>query len=108
MAHFIVRLTEEVQYDTYGRHIHFQYFDDLNGKTCKIYTKYRKIETSTIGGCFCVFVVPGAPESSTGRLLFVVVFWRSPGSNLRPLVYKASDLTLHHGAFSSLILFLHV
>ena len=24
-------------------------------------------ETSTIGGCFCGFVVPGAPEGSTGR-----------------------------------------
>ena len=39
------------------------------------------------------FIVPGAPEGSTGRLVFVDVFWRSPGSNLRPLVYKASDLT---------------
>ena len=24
-------------------------------------------EISTIGGCFCGFVVPGAPEGSTGR-----------------------------------------
>ena len=31
-------------------------------------------ETSSIGGCFCGFVVPGAPEGSTGRLIFVVVF----------------------------------
>ena len=31
-------------------------------------------ETSTIVGCFCGFVVPGAPEGSTGRLIFVVVF----------------------------------
>ena len=35
---------------------------------------------------FCGFVVPGAPEGG-------FFFWRSPGSNLRPLVYKASDLT---------------
>ena len=59
-------------------------------------------ETSTIVGCFCGFVVPGAPEGSTGRLIFVVVFWSSPESNLQPLVYKASDLTtapLHHGGF---------
>ena len=33
------------------------------------------------------------PKAQPGRLVFVVVFWRSPGSNLRPLVYKASDLT---------------
>ena len=33
------------------------------------------------------------PKAQPGRLLFVVVFWRSQGSNLRPLVYKASDLT---------------
>ena len=31
-------------------------------------------ETSSIGGCFCGFVVPGASEGSTGRLIFVVVF----------------------------------
>ena len=31
-----------------------------------------------VGGCFCC------------------CFLRSPGSNLRPLVYKASDLSLHH------------
>ena len=29
-------------------------------------------ETSTIAVCFCGFVVPGAPECSTGRLIFVV------------------------------------
>ena len=29
-------------------------------------------ETSNIVGCFCGFVVPGAPECSTGRLVFVV------------------------------------
>ena len=56
---------------------------------------------------FCVFVITGAPEGSTRRLVFVGLlsrestrrlnrevgfcccFWRSPGSNLRPLVYKA-------------------
>ena len=46
-------------------------------------------ETSTIGGCFFVGLLfrehPKAqPEGG---------FRRSPGSNLRPLVYKASDLT---------------
>ena len=30
-------------------------------------------ETSTVGGCFCGFVVPGAPEGSTGMLIVVVV-----------------------------------
>ena len=35
-------------------------------------------ETSTIGGCFCGFIVPGAPEGSTGRLIFVVVL-EKPG-----------------------------
>ena len=33
-------------------------------------------ETSTVESCFLwVFVVPGAPEGSTGRLIFVVVFF---------------------------------
>ena len=46
-------------------------------------------ETSTIGGCFFVGLLfrehPKAqPEGG---------FRRSPGSNLRPLVYKASELT---------------
>ena len=27
-------------------------------------------EASTIGGCFVGFVVPGAPEGSTGRMFF--------------------------------------
>ena len=48
-------------------------------------------ETSTIVGCFCGFVVPGAPEGSTGEVDFCCCFWRSPGLNLRPLVYKAID-----------------
>ena len=43
-------------------------------------------ETSTIAGyIFCGFVVLGAPEGSTGRLIFVVVFfffWRSLGSDM--------------------------
>ena len=39
------------------------------------------------------YVVKGAPEGSTGRLVFCSCFRRSPGSNLRPLVYKASDLS---------------
>ena len=47
-------------------------------------------ETSTIGGCFCGFVDPGAPEGSTGRLV-LLLFLEKPG--IEPLVYKASDLT---------------
>ena len=31
------------------------------------------------------------PKAQPGGGFFF--FWRSPGSNLRPLVYKASDLT---------------
>ena len=38
-------------------------------------------------------VVQGAPEGSTGRLIFCSCFWRSPGLNLRSLVNKASDLS---------------
>ena len=33
------------------------------------------------------------PKAQPGGWFLVVVFWRSPGSNLPPLVYKASDLT---------------
>ena len=47
---------------------------------------------------FCGFVVPGAPEGSTGRRFIR----RSPGTNLRPLVYKASDLTTAPRRFSFL------
>ena len=45
-------------------------------------------EISTILGCICVFFVPGAPDGSTGRFIFVVAF-----GDLQPLVYKASSLT---------------
>ena len=48
------------------------------------------------------FVVPGAPEGST-EIGFCSCFWRSPGSNLRPLVYKASDLATDLYSFSSLM-----
>ena len=41
---------------------------------------------------FVGFVVPGAPEGSTGKLVFEV-FWKNPGSNLRPLVHTVSDLS---------------
>ena len=47
-------------------------------------------ETSTIGGCFffvgLLFREHPKAQPEGG-------FRRSPGSNLRPLVYKASDLT---------------
>ena len=32
-------------------------------------------EASTIGGCFVGFVVPGAPEGSTGRMIFFIFFF---------------------------------
>ena len=32
-------------------------------------------EASTIGGCFVGFVVPGAPEGSTGRMIFFFFFF---------------------------------
>ena len=35
--------------------------------------------TSTRVGCFCGFVVPGAPKGLTERLVFVVVFFEKPG-----------------------------
>ena len=36
-------------------------------------------ETSTIVGCFCGFVVPSAPEGSTGRLIFLLLALEKPG-----------------------------
>ena len=50
-------------------------------------------DTSTIEGCLFEVVFVGLlfrehPKAQPGG-----GFWRSPGSNLRPLVYKASDLT---------------
>ena len=32
-------------------------------------------EASTIGGCFVGFVVPGAPEGSTGRMIFYLFIY---------------------------------
>ena len=94
---------------------------------------------------FCGFVITGAPitgapEGSTGRLVFVGLlswehpkaqpgswflwvcyhgstrrlnrevgfccFWRSPGLNLRPLVYKTSDLTTAPRSFFFFFFFL--
>ena len=47
------------------------------------------------------FVVPGAPEGSTGRW-FCSVFclsFRSPGSNMRPWFTRRVTYQLHHGCF---------
>ena len=44
-------------------------------------------------------------SGTTRRLNREVDFWRSPGSNLRPLVYKASDLTT--APYRNMIFFLN-
>ena len=36
---------------------------------------------------------PESTQKLNREVDFCCCFWRSPGSNLRPLVYKASDLT---------------
>ena len=56
-------------------------------------------ETSTIGGCFCGFVVPGAPKGSTERLIFVVVFGEARDRNCDPWLTRRVTLPLHHGGF---------
>ena len=51
-------------------------------------------ETSTLGGCFCGFVFPGAPEGSTGRLIFSLVFLEKPG--IEPAIPGLQGEWLNH------------
>ena len=58
-------------------------------------------ETSIIVGCFCWFVVPGAPESSNERLIFVVVFLEKPGIEPATLAHLQVLYLTHHSAIKS-------
>ena len=53
--------------------------------------------------CVCVggFVVPGAPEGSTERLIFVVVFGEVRDRNCDPWFTRRVTYLLHHGGFCS-------
>ena len=45
------------------------------------------------------FVVPGAPEGSTGRLVFVVVFGEARDRTCDPWFTRRVTYPLHHGGF---------
>ena len=81
----------------------FEYYGDIN-----VYCPGMGAD-EPLGSNFSEFFFPGRDQyysrlflwvccfGSTRRLNrevdFCCCFWRSPGSNLRPLIYKASDLT---------------
>ena len=60
-------------------------------------------ETSTKGGCLCGICCPGSTRRLNRDIGFCSCFWRSPGSNLRPLVYKASELFTAYSYFRNIM-----
>ena len=62
---------------------------EKKSQMAKVMAKEKYILARTlIGGCFVGLLFREHPKAQPGG-----GFRRSPGSNLRPLVYKASDLT---------------
>ena len=49
-------------------------------------------EASTIGGCFVGFVVPGAPEGSTGKIFIYFILFFFFFEKPAPVKYRCEEL----------------